>query len=574
MGDITSLGNENYLLIPLDEKPFEIDANSRIVTVPSDFIKCGAVRNDNLCEIATFRIARYYDFQDLADCDIAIQWVNADGEEGVSWAFGKDVAGEPGYIRFGWALTEAVTKSVGNVKFAIRFFRKAEGSNKFDYLLNTLTASIVVKDTLAVGDGAVEEKNVINLFNKIVTNGQNPMYATPAEPSFAPAAGGIDFEQGQHAAIGEDNTLALDVMAVTKDNSHITYQWYYVPSADTNSVVAIADDKGEVYEVITNWVKVEEFPEVRDLTKYYVGDGELKTLYTGDIPPVEGTSLYVPHSQLKFLDVENEVTGEYYVEAVSSLLDIDDSNTANPNKSKIRSNKVSVLPPLDVEILEDLPDHVFVGEDVKLVIADDAREPAVSYKWQYSTTSAEDGFSAKGDIAEDGFSAADAGWYRVGVESKLNRTIKTADSSVCLVTEHAAAPTLKADSGLEYSFDGGETWAKVEEGTIIDSDKDRTEIWLRVNIDDEGLNQFNKGVISYSWRIQETDTNIIKDVTEDMIAANDVIIDTTEYGTNVLKIFQRLNSDSYNFYCKVTNTFWNESESLDTIDLGLPFTVK
>lgn len=197
MGDIVSLGDPTYLLIPLDEKPFEIDANSRAITVPSDFVKCGAVRSDNLCEIATFRIARYYDFQDLADCEIAIQWINADGQEGLSMAFGKDVESEPGYIRFGWAITEAVTAKAGNVKLAVRFYRKDAETSKLAYVLNTLSTSIAVKDTLSVDDSAegfVKEENVFNLFNKVVVNGQNPMYAVPAQPSFAPAGGGIDFE--------------------------------------------------------------------------------------------------------------------------------------------------------------------------------------------------------------------------------------------------------------------------------------------------------------------------------------------------------------------------------------------
>ena len=55
-----------YAILPLDEEHFEIDANSRAITVPASFRKNGiAVKGDQVAEIVYFRIARYFDFMDL-----------------------------------------------------------------------------------------------------------------------------------------------------------------------------------------------------------------------------------------------------------------------------------------------------------------------------------------------------------------------------------------------------------------------------------------------------------------------------------------------------------------------------
>ena len=67
MGDLLVLNKPIYMLLPLDEAPFIINANARTISVPAEFTKCGAVKGDNYCEIATFVIDRYFDFKDLAE---------------------------------------------------------------------------------------------------------------------------------------------------------------------------------------------------------------------------------------------------------------------------------------------------------------------------------------------------------------------------------------------------------------------------------------------------------------------------------------------------------------------------
>ena len=55
-----------YFLMPLDEPMFEIDANTRKITVPQHFAKNGVgVHGDHMAEILYFSIDRYFDYQDL-----------------------------------------------------------------------------------------------------------------------------------------------------------------------------------------------------------------------------------------------------------------------------------------------------------------------------------------------------------------------------------------------------------------------------------------------------------------------------------------------------------------------------
>lgn len=578
MGDIAALGNANYLLIPLDEKPFEIDANSRVVTVPADFTKCGAVRNDNLCEIATFRIARYYDFQDLADCEIAIQWTNALGEEGLSWAFGKDVAGEPGYIRFGWALTEAVTKHIGNIKFAVRFFRKAEGSNKFDYLLNTLPAVITVKDTLSVGEDAIEEKNILDLFSTIVINSQNPMYAQPVKPTFARIAGGVDFEPNAQAAIDTDtNTLELAAMAVTKDNSNIDYEWLYYPSDVSDKVINLTKNIGDLtgighdisaYEINNkHYVKVDPIPETRTLAKYYVFDeaeGNY-TLFTGEWDKENlKDKLYVQQTQLSFKDGDYLVTGQYQVRAISKL--VEDSN--NPNSSDATSTKVSILPPNPVEIQEDLSEHEFINSNLQVTIKPDPRNPALSYAWKKKTSSSGE-FELMEDITGPGCTASEPGWYKVTVEAKLNRTTESETSRECFVTETAKKPVI---SKYQYKLESDSDWKDLPEDGRIDAGVPNCKIQLRLELDTSGFTEFNSDLdsLEYRWRFQPAD-EAVREITESEIQ-NNAIFYGSEYNSNELTV-QQMGDAGYTFYCMITNQFQGQKATTDTEEEKKPFII-
>jgi hypothetical protein len=66
-------GSDPYFLrLPLDEPFFEINANTRGITVPGELSQV-AVVGDKLAEIVFFRIDRYYDAVDLNTRHIYIE---------------------------------------------------------------------------------------------------------------------------------------------------------------------------------------------------------------------------------------------------------------------------------------------------------------------------------------------------------------------------------------------------------------------------------------------------------------------------------------------------------------------
>ena len=91
-----------YTVLPLDEEPFIIDANTRQITVPEAFKTNGiSAQGDEISEIVYFRIDRFYDATDLGLKKIYIEWTAPNGDKGVSVPCVVDLDSEPNFIIFG-----------------------------------------------------------------------------------------------------------------------------------------------------------------------------------------------------------------------------------------------------------------------------------------------------------------------------------------------------------------------------------------------------------------------------------------------------------------------------------------
>lgn len=222
-----------YVLIPTDEEPFEINANARTITIPAAFNKCTGVVGDTMSEIVTFTIDRYFDYVDLGNAHICIQWKVPGDEpnttkEGISHISLIDRDTYPGKIRFGWPLTSELTKKAGNVSFSVRFFMKNK-EDEFVYLLNTLPASFAIRDGLNITAPKVEEEDIHSLFGQFVQRSLNPTYPTPA-PVYFNDNPGLNLKSQEK--IDKDNdTLELMAQALVSDNGHINYNWYFKKDA-------------------------------------------------------------------------------------------------------------------------------------------------------------------------------------------------------------------------------------------------------------------------------------------------------------------------------------------------------
>ena len=145
-GYIQEIGelDKKFLRLPLDEPLFEIDANSRKITIPSDFAANGlSVQGDHLAETVFFSIDRYFDYMDLNNCNIRINWKIGD-VSGQSINFSKSVDAEPGKIIFGWPVAKDLTGKSGTLSFAVEFY--IERDNVISYSLNTLISTINIKE--------------------------------------------------------------------------------------------------------------------------------------------------------------------------------------------------------------------------------------------------------------------------------------------------------------------------------------------------------------------------------------------------------------------------------------------
>lgn len=162
-GEITSLNDYfyhidtladidlKYTVLPLDEEPFFIDANTRKIEIPKEFEHGVGVQGDQTAETIYFKIDRYFDFTDLNTQNIYIQWENAAGDRGLSKEYVRDVTTYPNYIVFGWPLTSEITAFPGKVKFSVRFYTVKEQSNGdklVNYSFATQPQYITINETM------------------------------------------------------------------------------------------------------------------------------------------------------------------------------------------------------------------------------------------------------------------------------------------------------------------------------------------------------------------------------------------------------------------------------------------
>lgn len=325
------LADPVFTMIPSDEEPFVIDANARTISIPAAFNKCAGVVGDDMCEIVTFTVDRYFDYVDLATAQICVQWSTADGE-GISHIGLRDYETIPGKIRFGWPLTKEMTKKAGPITFAVRFFMKDADTDKFVYLLNTLSTTITIRPTLILQNPGMDATDVTSLFGQFVQSSTNPTYPMPAPVYFNNNPGLNLLPQ---AKIDENDQLTMKAQAVVSDNGHIVYSWYFKENARPNDdtvaynkeTVYDANAKYYTYNAVTGqyeeaWPNEMNFAEGTYYTKYtLIGekiteahtDYEIKEVYEPIVTPAARVA-----SEQYFVKVSGEDEPEAY-DLVTSL---------------------------------------------------------------------------------------------------------------------------------------------------------------------------------------------------------------------------------------------------------------
>ena len=277
------------LRIPAEEEYFEIDANTRLIKVPTSFKNNGlSVQGDHTAETIFFRIPRYFDEMDLSLCHqntqnpIAgyegachIQWRTAEGEEGLSDAYAFDITESE--LIFGWILSDTITNTPGPIEFSVRFTL-----NKIDneistcvYSWSSLPATCTIKPGLILTEGLQAED-----LSDIVAS--RPFYSGIVNSAFG-AVPIILINLKDALNLNIDDTAELSITAA---------------AANTNSTVSISwreklyGNNGEEFEESEVETTDERLNETDDLSipnaKKYTLNAEQAGAYTAYLTNIEG----------------------------------------------------------------------------------------------------------------------------------------------------------------------------------------------------------------------------------------------------------------------------------------------
>ena len=553
-----------FLMLPLDETPFEINANSRQITIPDNFRKYGvSLHGDQIAETLLFRVDRFFDFQDLLNTTILVQWTRPGKEaeserEGVSLITLVDYETEPGKIWFGWPLTSDITKEAGELKFSVRFLRKNSSSGNISYSLNTLTTQVTIKPALHPNlnnNLNMDEASV--LFSEAIVN-------SPSTGS-TPAARPVYLQNLAQKAWLVNDALKLAVTVKTGDTGVLTYTWYKadITGVDADGKFIIAE--GTQLEGKTELRRTLDTARAADKAYYLDSEDGAGVPYLGEIragvdennQPVgvstDGAAVYERYSVYE-MPATGEVSGQYWVVA---------QNRAGTSTEQTKSIYCEIPGPKTLVFVADkaLATNLFIADDGSVTLQAEATpddpDPAhttLTYKWEKKTAIDGEYQEVKVNgtpvstgktlvLAKAGENEVAAtkhiGWYRVTAKSVVNRDEMTCVSAHdCKVTAHPTLPSITSPT---------------EEVTLVkEHDADANGVFtLTVGLADKG-GLLHSEYYTYTWYRSITDSDPIEVSADDadIVTAADVL---AEHRNNTLQVKLAPNDEVEFYFCEVRN---------------------
>lgn len=560
MADLFNTLAYQYIMVPLDEDPFKIDLNKREITVPESFSKCASVQSDLLAETIIFVTDRYFDYMDLSTTEIFVQWITPDGVEGATRVEMIDLS-ESDKIKFAWPLNDIITKTPGEVKFSVRFFRLDTDSDAVVYSLNTLDNKIIIKPALQPEGPSIVERPVSdNTFKKAIINS---FYSTegipePVTPSYQEPGSDITVNPFKLESLEEadsniingvkvvglkDNSVTLYAQAYVPDAGELRYEWYYKPEGsevaypcaafpvENSDPIAFGASKDE-YIALNDEDKQVRVPFER---YYTMAEGNTPVLYTGDFPTDE--ALYTKFSAYTVDANAEDITGTYHVRAYNDIA------TANKvyTSSRYAASIDCLLPaPKDIVITTKLDDGaILVNNEAKLSleVAADEYAPAVQYEWRMDNADASKvlnkATAAISTTDDPEFVATVPGWYSARVISTLNRKAKDRFTTVCKVTNKPEPPVV--------AFQGNET-------VYVEDDAVTLTVEASVKNTENAAAELLSDKLSYVWQIRP-----INSMSNGWTTIVDGDAGVSGQGTDVLTVSKDLPYEAASFRCLVIN---------------------
>ena len=375
-GYIQEIGelDKKFLRLPLDEPLFEIDANSRKITIPSDFAANGlSVQGDHLAETVFFSIDRYFDYMDLNNCNIRINWKIGD-VSGQSVNFSKSVDAEPGKIIFGWPVAKDLTGKSGTLSFAVEFY--IERDNVISYSLNTLISTINIKEGLVLIN-----PTVINVNDDILNMLQNSSFGEgEAEvPDLEWLTKGL--------VTNPDSTVALEFInlagnAIDNGDSQTLssvpvklYARAQAGAADIKySTPAGEDDPVDEYVLVSKKDENDKRIPLDPTGTYYIKEGSAYNIASSeDVRTWNDLEIAIPNkSELyaRYSTIEVNGVGEYYIQAQGIIFDKDNKKIG---QGVLKPTPVVICPepdaPAEITITSNNSNLEDEGYDIDLSMA-------------------------------------------------------------------------------------------------------------------------------------------------------------------------------------------------------------
>ena len=422
-----------FTILPLDEETFDIDANSRTITVPPSFKHGVGVKGDQVAEIIYFKIDRYFDATDLNTQNIYIEWENAKGEQGLSKEYVRDITTDPDHIIFGWPLASQITEYAGAIKFAVRFYSFKDptaAEKEIVYSFATQPQTIMINNTMdfAIADEGIQrlEDDVIDMIKARFQNSEKDDVTTdvPA-PTFL-----LNLTTGEYDVYTKDtydedpNSYALQAQAVGSGN--VTY---VLKKAAPGSNIWVSQD--------SNTVKI-DYRQTQDTTRnpskiYYIPvekEGVLAyEVYPSEFDADSNQGIY---EQYCFAFVS--APGDYLIQA---------KNRVGISSKSLDSNRVTfpqpVAPVINTEVI-----GVLLDKNNQATLNIEYLEARPKGEYTYNWTGAHGTIpEANGDsitITTD----AEESIYHVTVTNRRNNESVTSGEATYRVTKPAQIPEILA----------------------------------------------------------------------------------------------------------------------------------
>lgn len=177
------------ILLPKNEPFYEVDLNTRIISVP-DIL---SIRTDHRSETVYFKVGRFHDEVDLSTMVCIIQYINANKEGRVYPVpyYDIDTFSDTDEMIFPWIIDQEVTKAAGTVKFSIRFYELDPSGKFLLYNISTLPAQTRIEKDLEM----TYDEVYVEIPLTVTTYQKGKYYTMNRNKTYSLATGDFDAHQ-------------------------------------------------------------------------------------------------------------------------------------------------------------------------------------------------------------------------------------------------------------------------------------------------------------------------------------------------------------------------------------------